>query len=90
MKLRIKELREDRDIKQKEIAKILNCKQNTYSQYENESRIIDIYNLEKLAIFYETSIDYLIGLTNETKPYPRIEKKTKLTKPKKECKEIIN
>lgn len=77
MKLRLKELREDNEIKQTELAKILNCKQNTYSQYENENRIIDIYNLEKLAIFYNTSIDYLIGLTNEKKPYPRIEKKNK-------------
>lgn len=77
MKLRLKELREDNEIKQTELAKILNCKQNTYSQYENENRIIDIYNLEKLAIFYNTSIDYLVGLTNEIKPYPRIEKKNK-------------
>lgn len=85
MKLRIRELREDNDLKQKEIADILNCKQNTYSQYENENRIIDIYNLEKLADFYNTSIDYLIGRTNEIKPYPKIEEKSlKKTKPKKE------
>lgn len=72
MNLRIKEIREDKDLTQKSIAKILNCKQQTYSRYESGEITIDIYRLETLAEFYNTSTDYLLGLTNETKPYPRI------------------
>lgn len=74
MNLRIKEIREDKDLTQKSIAKILNCKQQTYSRYESGEITIDIYRLETLAEFYNTSTDYLLGLTNETKPYPRIKK----------------
>ena len=70
--LRLKDLREDNDYTQEEIAKKLNCKQNTYQQYESEKRQIPIEQLKKLAILYKTSTDYLIRLTNETKPYPRI------------------
>ena len=69
--LRIKDFREDRDLTQAEIAKILNCKQNTYQQYESEKRQIPLDALKKLAIFYDTSTDYLLGLTDEIKPYPR-------------------
>lgn len=74
MNLRIREIREDKDLKQKTLAKILNCKQQTYSRYETGEITIDIYKLEKLAEFYNTSIDYLLGLTNEKRPYPRIKK----------------
>lgn len=70
--LRLKELREDNDYTQEEIAKILNCKQNTYQQYESEKRQIPIEALKIIAILYKTSVDYIIGLTNERKPYPRI------------------
>ena len=70
--LRLKDLREDNDYTQEEIAKILNCKQNTYQQYESEKRQIPIEALKTLAILYKTSVDYIIKLTNETKPYPRI------------------
>lgn len=70
--LRLKDFREDNDYTQQEIAKLLNCKQNTYQQYESEKRQIPIEALKKLASFYNTSIDYLVGFTNETKPYPRI------------------
>lgn len=70
--LRLKDLREDNDYTQQEIADILNCKQNTYQQYESEKRQIPIEALKKLAIFYKTSVDYIIGLTNEYKPYSRI------------------
>ena len=66
MKLRIRELREDRDFKQKEIAKILNCTQQTYSRYETGEITIDIYSLIKLSEFYNVSIDYLVGLTDQT------------------------
>ena len=69
--LRLKDLREDNDYTQEEIAKILNCKQNTYQQYESEKRQIPLEALKKLAILYKTSVDYIIDLTNEIKPYPR-------------------
>lgn len=70
--LRLKDLREDNDYTQAKIATILNCKQNTYQQYESEKRQIPIEALKKLAILYNTSVDYLIGFTNETKPYSRM------------------
>lgn len=69
--IRLKNLREDNDYTQEEIAKILNCKQNTYQQYESEKRQIPIELLKKLAILYKTSIDYIVELTDETKPYSR-------------------
>ncbi len=66
--MRLKDLREDRDVKQKELAELLNIKQNTYSQYENGKREIPLEMLWKLADFYDVSIDYLIGRTeNPTK-----------------------
>ena len=68
--MRFKELREDKDLTQKQLAEILNCTQQTYSRYETGEILIDINQLKKLAKFYNTSIDYLVGLTNETKPYP--------------------
>jgi len=67
--MRLKSLREDNDITQATIAKILNCKQNTYQQYESEKRQIPIDALKKLAKFYNTSIDYLVEMTDEKKPY---------------------
>ena len=69
--LRIKELREDNDIKQKQIAELLGIQQNSYSQIENEKNTIQIDHLIKLADFYNTSTDYLLGLTNKKKPYPK-------------------
>ena len=69
MKLRIRDLREDRDLTQTEVAKILGCTQQTYSRYETGEITIDIYNLIKLAKFYNTSVDYIIGLTDIKKPY---------------------
>ena len=69
--LRLKDLREDNDYTQEEISKILNFKQNTYQQYETEKRQIPIEALKKLAILYKTSIDYILYMTNEKKPYPR-------------------
>ena len=52
-------------------AELLHIRQNTYSQYETGRRQIPIALLIQLSEFYETSVDYLLGLTNETKPYPR-------------------
>ena len=74
--LKLKNFREDNDYTQEDIAKILNCKQNTYQQYESEKRQIPIEALKKLALLYNTSIDYLVGLTTEIKPYPRVNDKT--------------
>lgn len=71
MKLRIRDIREDRDLTQSKLAELLNCTQQTYSRYETGEITIDINSLEKLALFYETSIDYLVGLTNNPKPYSR-------------------
>ena len=67
--MRLKDIREDMDIKQKTIADRLHIKQNTYSQYENGLRQIPIDLLIDLAKFYGTSVDYLLGLTDEKKPY---------------------
>lgn len=72
MKLRIRDLREDRDLTQSNLAKLLGCTQQTYSRYESGEITIDIYNLTKLAEFYNTSCDYLLGLTDVYKPYKRI------------------
>ena len=69
----IKNLREDRDIKQREIADYLNVSQNTYSQYETGVISLTAEALIKLALFYDTSIDYLVGITDVKKPYPRRE-----------------
>ncbi len=63
--MRLRDLREDNDLKQSELAKLLNVKQNTYSQYENEKREIPLSLLWKLADYYGTSIDYLIGRTDD-------------------------
>lgn len=70
--LKIRDIREDKDLTQKQIAKLLNCTQQTYARYESGEITIDIYNIIKLAEFYNTSADYLLGLTNISKPYPRI------------------
>lgn len=69
--LRLKDLREDKDLKQEDVAKFLNISQTNYSKYELGKINIPISSLIKLSKFYNTSIDYLLGLTNETKPYPR-------------------
>ena len=71
MKLRIRDLSEDRDLTQTAGAKILGCTQQTYSRYESGEITIDIYNLIKLAEFYGTSCDYLLGLTDIFKPYKK-------------------
>lgn len=65
MKLRIRDLREDNDLTQSELAKLLGCTQQTYSRYETGEITIDINSLIKLAKFYKTSIDYLVGLSDK-------------------------
>ena len=68
---RLKEIREDEDYKQRDIAKVLNTTQRQYAKYEVGLQVIPVERLVKLAKFYNTSVDYLIGLTNERKPYPK-------------------
>ena len=68
---RIRNLREDRDLKQEDLARLLNCTQACYSNYENGRRDIPSEVWTKLAEFYGVSVDYLLGLTNEKQPYPR-------------------
>lgn len=65
MNLRIRDLREDNDLTQKELAKLLGCTQQTYSRYETGEITIDINILIKLAKFYKTSLDYLVGLSDQ-------------------------
>ncbi len=72
--IRLKDLREDRDLCQKDIADELNITQTNYSKYELEKINIPIETLRKLSIFFNTSIDYILGMTNEIKPYPRVNK----------------
>ena len=67
--MRIRSLREDMDLTQQEIANYLHIKQNTYSQYENGHRQIPIDVLIKLARYYNTSIDYLVGETDRKERY---------------------
>ena len=69
--MRIKDLREDNDLTQKQLAEYLHIKQNTYSQYENGHRQIPLDILINLARFYDTSIDYILGETNQKKRYPK-------------------
>lgn len=70
MKLkRIRDLREDNDLTQADIAKLLNVTQRTYSRYENDDRSISLEQLIKLADFYHTSVDYLLERTNRKEPY---------------------
>ena len=66
---RLKDLREDRDLVQKQVAAILCIDQRVYSNYETGQREIPTKHLIKLAEFYNTSTDYILGLTNEVKPY---------------------
>ncbi len=62
---RLRDIREDNDLKQEDIAKILNIKQTQYSRYELGKNDMNIENYIKLAIFYNTSLDYLTGIIDE-------------------------
>jgi transcriptional regulator with XRE-family HTH domain len=70
-KTRLRELRRENDLLQKHVAEYLNCTQQTYSRYETGELDPSILILQKLSVFYDTSIDYILSLTNEKKPYPR-------------------
>lgn len=70
MNLRIRDMREDKDLTQKEISDYLMCDQSLYSKYERNERVIPLEIIEKLANYYKTSIDYLVGRTDIVEPYP--------------------
>lgn len=67
---RLKDLREDRDLKQKQLADLLKIHQTTYSDYELDRLNIPVSALHILADFYHVSVDYLLGRTNRKEPYP--------------------
>ena len=70
MNLRIREIREDSDITQKQIGQYLMCDQSLYSKYERGEREIPLRLLLELARYYNVSLDYLAGLTDVRTPYP--------------------
>lgn len=69
--MRLKELRLLNGLTQKQIAEKLNVRQNTYSQYENGNREIPLQSLIALSEVYDTSIDYIVGITDYDTAYPR-------------------
>lgn len=69
MRLRIRDMREDSDLKQQQIADYLMCDQSLYSKYERGERPVPLEVMIKLAQYYKTSIDYLVGLTDNKNPY---------------------
>ncbi|MCI8619576.1 MAG: helix-turn-helix transcriptional regulator [Oscillospiraceae bacterium] len=68
--MRLRDIREDRDVKQQTVASYLHVRQNTYSQYETGQRQLPVDVLIQLAKFFHTSTDYILGLTDVSKPYP--------------------
>ncbi len=68
----IRDLREDSDFTQQQVAELLNISQTTYSRYESSTLDIPSSSLIVLAKFYKTSVDYLLGLTNNKTPYEKI------------------
>ena len=71
MKLRIRDLREDHDRTQKQIAEYLMCDQSLYSKYERDERPLPLEYADRLADYYKVSVDYLLGRTNVKTPYPK-------------------
>ncbi|WP_455582596.1 helix-turn-helix domain-containing protein [Dysosmobacter sp.] len=69
--LRIRDLREDRDMSQVEIAQVLGMSQTGYSKYETGENSVPAAVLDQLADFYGTSVDYLLGRTDQPEPYPK-------------------
>jgi transcriptional regulator with XRE-family HTH domain len=76
MYIRLRDLREDRDENQSTVAKHLGYSQQTYSRYENGITEPSLETLINIANYFNTSIDYLLGLTDEPKPYPRRKKQS--------------
>ena len=75
MYLRIRDLREDADMTQKDIAEYLHGNQSNYSKTERGLRPLSLEDAVLLARLYKTSVDYLIGLTDVKKPYPKSHRK---------------
>ena len=75
---RLRDLREDADLRQRDLARLLHCSQVCYSYYENGMRDIPSQVLVTLADFYHTSTDYLLGRTDCRSPYPAAAEKEKL------------
>jgi transcriptional regulator with XRE-family HTH domain len=71
MTLRIREIREDSDITQRQVGEYLMCDQSLYSKYERGEREIPLRLLIALARYYNVSLDYLAGLTDVKAPYPK-------------------
>ncbi len=69
MNLRIRDMREDADLTQRQVSEYLLCDQSLYSKYERGERAVPLEIVVKLARFYKTSVDYLVGMTDNTKPY---------------------
>lgn len=74
---RLKELREDHDLTQAQVSRYLNMSQTGYSKYETGENDVPTKILIELAKFYNTSIDYLLGLTDNTEPYNKSKPKVK-------------
>ena len=68
---RLRDLREDKDLKQRDLAQVLRVHQTTYSDYELEKLNVPIAALHSLADFYGVSVDYLLGRTNVKTPYDK-------------------
>lgn len=71
MKIRIRDLREDNDLTQRQIADFLLCDQSLYSKYERGEREIPLKIIVKLAEYYNVSVDYILGLTSEKSPFKK-------------------
>lgn len=71
MNTRLKDLREDADLSQSALGEAIGVPQRTYSYYENGQRMVPPEVLSRLADFYHTSVDYLLGRTNQKEPYPK-------------------
>ncbi len=71
LQLRLRDLREDADMSQTEMAKLLGCSQQTYSRYESHTTEMPLELLIRLAEYYDTSTDYLLGITTQKEHYPK-------------------
>lgn len=72
---RLRDLREDHDLAQTQVAKLLNMSQTGYSKYETGENDVPTQVLLQLADYYHTSVDYLLGRTDEPRPYPSRKKR---------------
>ncbi|MEG2022213.1 MAG: helix-turn-helix transcriptional regulator [Oscillospiraceae bacterium] len=73
---RIRDLRQDRDLTQRELASIIGMSQTGYSKYETGENDVPTIILIALARFYETSVDFILGLTDNPKPYSESKRET--------------